>query len=74
MSRTEKLFRGSNFVQKFGPFLKNGVPAIAIDCGIHSNEWIAPAMCRLLINELIKEFGVQTLIFGKNQRKLYVDL
>ena len=35
-------------------------PAVGIDCGIHSNEWISPAMCRMLVNELIRCSNPQT--------------
>ena len=29
-------------------------PTIAIDCTIHSREWISPAVCRSFINEYLR--------------------
>ena len=31
------------------------MPSIAIDCGIHAREWLSPAFCIYLIDQLLNE-------------------
>ena len=33
-------------------------PVIFFDCGIHAREWIAPATCLWIINQLISGYGI----------------
>lgn len=40
----------------------NGKPAIIIDGGIHAREWISPAMCLFIINQLVENTDNSAMI------------
>ena len=48
-----------------GPRSSEKRPSIAIDCAIHSREWISPAMCRYIINgkmlKILDRYSTPTL-------------
>ena len=45
------------------------MPSIAIDCGIHAREWLSPAFCIYLIDQLLNESSYLT---GLNIREVSV--
>ena len=36
------------------------MPSIVIDCGIHAREWVSPAFCLYLIDQLLNESSFMT--------------
>ena len=35
----------------------SSLPTVVVDCGIHAREWVSPAFCQHLINELLSPSG-----------------
>lgn len=35
----------------------SSLPTVVVDCGIHAREWVSPAFCQHLINELLATSG-----------------